>query len=469
MVCVSLNKNTTRNFGETRRQRCLHIGGLLFYTISMSVERKQDLTDEFCQAPEHIYNLVYVHNLDSFAMYQTDRGYYKIFSIFEFDQYVYYWLKRAMTKELSASTVKDLVTQIKWSIHRRVENEMSDYIALQDQLLNLKTFECEPFHYNKNVFYFVDVPSEAMDKPQPAPRFQQFLNEVLVTPELETDEDMKLVLQEMFGYYLLNTTEAHQMFFLVGEGRNGKSVVLNILEEMIGLNFVSHKTIESLTTKEFAVADLIGKKLNICNEDESKFVKSDRFKALVAGDFVEARRLYQQGFSMKPYTKYAFSTNEPPTFSGYTVALLDRINIISFNRYFKPEERDTQLTKKLYDERAGIFFWAIQGAKRLIKNRFCFTRCKQMEKAKREFEKSISSAIMFFDDNYEESENSVISDEELYAEYVNWCEVRKNKPLKHENFFKDIRKNRLTLKSISTWSTTKNKTVTGRQLKPRID
>lgn len=402
-------------------------------------ERKQDIASDFCQDTKHIDYLVYVRNIDSFALYNEDRGRYKIYADEEFEKYVYKYMVKTYLKDLGMNTVRDIITQIKWNVYRELETEVSDYIAFKDKLLNLKTFEFEEFDYLKNAFYSVECDSSVIQEGSKCDRFTQFLDEVIVNPDLTPDKEMQKVVQEMFGYYFLNTNDGHQMFFWVGEGRNGKSVLMSLLEDIIGEQFIAYKTLEDLTTKEFAPVELVGKKMNICNEDESKFVRSDKFKALVAGDKISVRRLYQHGFSMKPTAKFLFSTNEPPTFSGYTVALLDRINIIKFNRYFKKEERDPTLAAKLLKERDGIIRWVIEGAKRIYEQRYVFSYSVQVEQAKDEFEKNISSAVEFLDENYEETDwESWESDDDIYVEYDNWCKMRNKKPMQMNNFKKDM-------------------------------
>lgn len=56
---------------------------------------------------------------------------------------------------------------------------------------------------------------------------------------------------------------------------------------------------------------------NVCDElDAGKSLGSDRFKALVTGDPVSAKIVYQRVFSFVPKALHIFATNQLPNFSG---------------------------------------------------------------------------------------------------------------------------------------------------------
>ena len=86
-------------------------------------------------------------------------------------------------------------------------------------------------------------------------------------------------------------------------------------------------------------------------------------KTLIGRDSITCRHLYQREFSFVPKFKLTMNTNYLPTITDDTVFSSGRINIISFNRHFKPEEQDRHLKSKLQSqqEMSGILNWCIQG------------------------------------------------------------------------------------------------------------
>src|SRR5262249_2196146 len=92
------------------------------------------------------------------------------------------------------------------------------------------------------------------------PTWKKFLNR-----NLEGDPEKIGLVQEIFGYCLLPTTRAQRFFVLVGEGANGKSVVLAVLEAMVGSDNVSSVPFESFG-QQFKTHQTLGKLVNICPE-----------------------------------------------------------------------------------------------------------------------------------------------------------------------------------------------------------
>lgn len=379
---------------------------------------------------------------------------------------VYQYLISIVEKGVTTSMVKDLFNQIKWTVYRTTPSIESDYIALNNKVLNLKTLEYSDFDRQKVAFFkFPFNTAEVQTGIDNTPLFRKFLNEVLVDKKGEQDVLLQILVQEMFGYYLLNTNEAHCTFFFVGDGQNGKSVLLNILRKMIGEDFCSAMSIETLTTNRFATSTLIDKKINICLEEESTYIKADKFKALVGGDPVQAERKFGETFTMIPSTKFIFATNEMPTFSGLNYGLVRRIKIIPFNKRIEEEKKDTKLTEKLCAELPGIFGWALEGAKRLIANEYHFTVSLASNEKSKEFQQNISSAVLFFNETFEESADGFIALNTLYSEYTSWCEAKGKKKLNFYNVMKDI--DRVSnIKEVVGWDDG-GQAVKGRRLIPK--
>lgn len=92
-----------------------------------------------------------------------------------------------------------------------------------------------------------------------APRFEQFLDEVF-----EGDEDAetkKILVCELLGYSLLTSCEFEKFVILLGSGANGKSVLLHIIEQLVGTSQVSAVQ-PSQFDNRFQRAHLFGKLVN---------------------------------------------------------------------------------------------------------------------------------------------------------------------------------------------------------------
>lgn len=401
----------------------------------------QELVEVYCQQDNIRDGLLYVQEIDMFYAYDLSLNCYLPLKQLDFERKVYGFLSENIAKNISAASVKDFVSQIKYRVYKTIENIHFDYIALKDNsIIDAKSGELVTASRDKMCFHHIQCDPRYMEeyKEKLPERFAKFLDEVIVFPDHTPDKETQMLLQEMVGYYLLNTLEAHAVFFLVGKGRNGKSVMLDLIREMIGRDFYSAMNVETLTSDQFSAAGLVGKKMNIVAEDESSYVRTDKFKAMIAGDDITVQRKYGSHFTWKPTVKHLFATNEMPSFSGFNVALTERIKIIPFNRYFKEDERDTQLFNKLKTEMAGIVAWAIAGAKRLRDNKFRFSKSAQSQQKADEFRENISSGVLFFNEQFIVDSEGFTLNDDLYNAYKMWAESRGKKKQSFYSFFKDI-------------------------------
>lgn len=401
----------------------------------------QDMASGFCQQPLNVENLLFIENISAFAYYSEKNGYYKIYTDEEFERMIYLYLTNNYKQAITKSLVKDIVTQISWIISNRIHDIITtDYIALSDKLLNMKTFDFEPFSVSKPVFHKINCDSSRI-KWDSNSRFASFLDEIFQDETGSVDREMIAFLQEIFGYCLLPSLEAHASFFFVGEGNNGKSVTISLIRSMIGENNTVSESIESLTANRFSMSSLVGKKLNLCSEEESTYIKSDRFKALVSGDnpmTIEFK--FGKRIPWIPTCKHVFCTNEFPTFSGFNEGLLRRIKILPFKHVIAKDKRDTKLTATLLSEMGVIIAWAIEGAKRLIANKFFFTEPEASIKSSIEFTKNLSAAVLFLQERYVEDAKNKIFLSDLYDDYIAWSEKRGKKKQSYYSFVKDINK-----------------------------
>lgn len=285
----------------------------------------------------------------------------------------------------------------------------------------------------------------------PTPVFDRFLSTSLVYRDAQSQADPSLVkiVQEMMGHVLLPSMEAAAAFFLYGAGKNGKSKLADLTRSLVGDRLSSAMTLESLTANRFSASFLVGKKLNVCNEDESQYLASDKFKAVVSGEYITAERKYGATFNFSPTAKYLFCTNSPPRFDGLNYGLKRRVKIIPFYRQITEEEKDVHLAAKLQAELPGIVQFALEGARRLQENKYVFSdaESKAVQEETEEFENTVSNGVRFVRENYRIDDEGFTSNTGIYAHYVEWCKENGCKPMSSMNFHKDTTRN-LDLKSI---------------------
>lgn len=130
-------------------------------------------------------------------------------------------------------------------------------------------------------------------------------------PMLNTDEADKEKVFAVLSGWLNSDEEAHSLLYhlatalapgwtavkyvlLLGEGRNGKSLLLTMLQQIFGWDNCSNVTRQQIAEKSPVVTELNGKLLNIVFDGHAEYLKdSGAEKTLIAGETYPIRRLYE--------------------------------------------------------------------------------------------------------------------------------------------------------------------------------
>jgi len=398
----------------------------------------QDIASSLANSDSFLTDLVYCSEYDTF--YLWDNYYFTQLDTFKLHHKYHHYIAKTFPRlNITESLINDVVKSSRYYINIIHETPDFSRIAFLDNNFNLDSFEFEP--HNKQKLTVFNFPHNSQDINMPTPNWHNFLKTSLVKANNGgTDQELIDFVQEMFGYFLLPSLKGSSAFFLVGDGSNGKSVMVKVLEEMFGRDYCSHMSIQSLTTDKFKSSGLVGKKINISNEEESKFMRADTFKALITGDTITGERKFGDSFSFTPNTKFVFATNEMPTFDTMNYGLRRRMKFIPFFRRFLDNEQDKNLIDKLVKEIPGIIGWAIEGAKRFVYNDRVFKQAAASIQYLEKFVEEISSALSFFNNFYIIDNSLKTANNDVYNHYKKWCEDNGRKPMNSHNFWRDINK-----------------------------
>ena len=306
-------------------------------------------------------------------------------------------------------------------------------------LINLQngTFEVTPEKQDLRPFNADDFLTYQLsfeyDPQATAPRFNQYLNEVL------PDEESQKVLAEFMGYIFTRNLKLEKVLFLYGSGRNGKSVMFDIIRSMLGEENISFYGLQSLTDDNgYYRAKLVNKLINWAS-DVGDRLQSNTFKQLASGEPIECRLPYKEPFQLQNVCKFAFNTNTLPADVEHTTAFFERFLIIPFDVYIEPEKRDPELAKKIIsNELPGVFNWVLDGLNRLLKQGK-FSHCQASIDTLNEFRKESDSVAMFCDEmNYKADPENWTKAKPIYTDYREYCYSEGLKPLARKNFHKRL-------------------------------
>ncbi|MEM1485552.1 phage/plasmid primase, P4 family [Oscillospiraceae bacterium PP1C4] len=246
-------------------------------------------------------------------------------------------------------------------------------------------------------------------------RFVQYIKEIT-----GNDQELACVLQEVVGYCLCHNVKAEKAFFLFGMGKNGKSVFIKVIEQLVGNENISNVELEKLGSS-FGIASMVNKNVNISAENELKTkLNTQYFKAIVSGDTLNISRKYKDDIQCSLSCKLIMLANSLPDTADFTYGYFRKILIIPFNQKFDEENQDVYLFEKLSKELPGILNWALEGLNRLQANSYRFSTSTAINNLMKSYNNEQNPTGDFFKEFYEEYENGKIKKSELYSDYQYW-------------------------------------------------
>lgn len=305
------------------------------------------------------------------------------------------------------------------------------YITLENGIFDLESKKLLEFNssyiiknkiswsYNPNAY------NETMDKT---------LNKICCK-----DKQLRLLIEEMIGYTLFRRNELGKAFILTGGGSNGKSTLLEVLNELLGEENIASVSLEELNYR-FKTFQLEGKLANIGDDISNKYIEDNStFKKLVTGEKVNVERKGKDPFDFKNYSKLIFSANELPRINDLSGGLKRRLIFIPFNATFSKKDKDYDpfILDKLTSHEAMEYLLklALQGLNRVLINH-SFTHAEVCNQVWEEYEAINNPVVGFLEDN--DIENEPVK--EVYLRYSAWCSENGLKSVSKPVFGREVKK-----------------------------
>jgi len=251
-----------------------------------------------------------------------------------------------------------------------------------------------------------------------APLFWAFLAQVF-RDDPDRDDKTWAVL-ELMGYSLMSHARHEKFVMLIGGGANGKSVLLAILEGVLGAANVAGVQPANFDNR-FQRAHLHQKLANIVTElKQGEVIADAELKAITSGEPATVEHKHKDPFLMRPFATCWFGTNHMPHTRDFSDALFRRAVILQFNRTFAPREQDPMLKNKLLTELPGILNLTLNAYGRALVHGF--TQPQSSEAAKTEWRLEADQVASFVDDACQRDPQSRTPAGDVFRAYQSWAQ-----------------------------------------------
>jgi putative DNA primase/helicase len=275
-------------------------------------------------------------------------------------------------------------------------------------------------------------------KSTPTPRWTRFLTDTF--GDDAEGREMISYLQLLLGYSVTGDVGGQVLPFLFGTGKNGKSVLLDVLMKLLGdyadaapPGFLMAKPYEGHPTD---LAELHGRRVIVCSEVKpgDKFDEA-RVKLLTGGDRIKARRMRQDFFSFTPTHKLWLLGNHRPEVGTGGFAFWRRMRLIPFVRAVPDELKIDNLADILVTEEGpGILGWLIDGARRYLGGDRDLTGPERVRIATSAYAETEDHTGRFYEERCRLAPELRAEQTTLYAAYKAWCQNEGAPPMSSRAF-----------------------------------
>lgn len=281
-------------------------------------------------------------------------------------------------------------------------------------ILNLRSGQLS--EHDKSKLMTKITNAEYTDKDD-CPTWQAFIHTIF-----GGDPELIHYIQKAVGYSLTGSTEEQCVFFLYGEGRNGKSTFLDTIADMLG-DYAANIQPDSLMVRQTGgtsdIARLMGARFVTSMEPgDGMRLNEGLLKQLTGGDKITAAKKYENEIEFRTEFKLWMAMNHKPLIRGTDEGIWRRIHLIPFTVTIPDEKVDKKLKYKLRREMPAILKWAVDGC--LMWQREGLQKPQCVVEATREYRASMDTIGAFLSECCERGPGEVGASE-LFRAYLDWA------------------------------------------------
>lgn len=295
-------------------------------------------------------------------------------------------------------------------------NKQENYLPIKGKkMLNMTTLECVERDQSFKFDYECDATYRKLTADEEDDIRAYF--ESLFCGKKDTTQVVLNILKSAFTGKTLR-----YIFFVTGSGRNGKSVLFNILRSIFGraMDVISNDVIIQKKSNSHLNTEV--EKLDLCRLGyitelkETDKLNETLIKKITGGDPINLRTIQKTDATIIPTTNLFVPTNELPSFD-VEQAIVDRIINIPFNNRF---EVDAEFEKKMIAKREQVFCYIMKYG--VIQD--VFEQTEEMKASKQEYvENNVKDYLGdFINDKCEK--DGFYNRDDFRDAYNEWCKQK---------------------------------------------
>ncbi|MCA9277230.1 MAG: hypothetical protein KDA29_14505 [Phycisphaerales bacterium] len=273
------------------------------------------------------------------------------------------------------------------------------------------------------------------------PQWSRFLETVF-----GGDNELIGYIQRVCGYVLTGQVSEQVLFFMYGDGCNGKSVFASVLQHILG-DYARKVPAQILSRSDRVAGEgpspflstLIGARLAASSELEEgqKFAEA-KIKDMTGGDHLTSRGLRQDPVEFDPMFKLLVYGNHKPQISGVDHGIWRRIHLIPFLVRIPESKRDPRLIDKLKGESGAILAWMVRGCLQWQQRGLCPPDA--VTHATTAYRSESDTVGRFIEECCTRADGVFVQKGELHEAFEAWCKSSGECALEKNTFGKRVKR-----------------------------
>lgn len=239
---------------------------------------------------------------------------------------------------------------------------------------------------------------------------------------------------EYAGYCMTTDTQMQKFLMLTGNGGTGKSILIDLVQKLVGIENCSNIPIQDLNHRFYATG-MFGKLLNACGDIPCKAMTStDVVKKAVGEDALVFEKKGDDATHFYSRAKLLFSANGmPENLDDKSDAYYRRLLVLELNHVITAEKKDTKLKDKVSNEMEFAVHMAMQALSDLYQ-RGCFEESDHSKEMVEKLRRASDSVQAFVDEMICRKEGSRIPRSQMFTMYEEYCSDNGRQPLGKTKF-----------------------------------